>query len=203
MPEVVLTGVNLGAYDGKSATDEHVEIDELLEAIMERTSIPHVRISSVEPMDISERLPKVMARYPQRIAPFLHLPVQSGCTATLHRMGRPYSAEAFEDTVRMIRANLPCVSFVRCHRRFSLVRRTRNSRSRWRCAVVWVSRVCTCSAIASVLVLLLPTCPTKCRPRLWPSAAAVCGPPRRSSLLLTLVVAWAPSSVPSSSTATT
>ena len=110
VPEVVLTGVNLGAYDGKSATDEHVEIDELLEAIMERTSIPHVRISSVEPMDISERLLKVMARYPQRIAPFLHLPVQSGCTATLHRMGRPYSAEAFEDTVRMIRANLPQVS---------------------------------------------------------------------------------------------
>ena len=110
MPEVVLTGVNLGAYDGKSATDEHVEIDELLEAIMERTSIPHVRISSVEPMDISERLLKVMARYPQRIAPFLHLPVQSGCTATLHRMGRPYSAEAFEDTVRMIRANLPQAS---------------------------------------------------------------------------------------------
>ena len=62
VPEVVLTGVNLGAYDGKSATDEHVEIDELLEAIMERTSIPHVRISSVEPMDISERLLKVMAR---------------------------------------------------------------------------------------------------------------------------------------------
>lgn len=55
VPEVVLTGVNLGAYDGKSATDEHVEIDELLEAIMERTTIAHVRISSVEPMDISER----------------------------------------------------------------------------------------------------------------------------------------------------
>lgn len=110
VPEVVLTGVNLGAYDGKSATDEHVEIDELLEAIMERTTIAHVRISSVEPMDISGRLLKVMARYPQRIAPFLHLPVQSGCTATLHRMGRPYSAEAFEDTVRMIRTNLPQAS---------------------------------------------------------------------------------------------
>ena len=110
VPEVVLTGVNLGAYDGKSVTDEHVEIDELLQAIMERTEIAHLRISSVEPMDISERLLKVMARYPKRIAPFLHLPVQSGCTATLHRMGRPYSAEAFEDTVRMIRTNLPQAS---------------------------------------------------------------------------------------------
>ncbi len=119
VPEVVLTGVNLGAYDGKSATDEHVEIDELLEAIMERTSIPHVRISSVEPMDISERLLKVMARYPQRIAPFLHLPVQSGCTATLHRMGRPYSAvgfpgetdEEFEESLALCRR----VGFSRMH----------------------------------------------------------------------------------------
>ena len=152
VPEVVLTGVNLGAYDGKSATDEHVEIDELLEAIMERTTIAHVRISSVEPMDISERLLKVMARYPQRIAPFLHLPVQSGCTATLHRMGRPYSAEAFEDTVRMIRANLPQASLSCDVIVASLVRRTRSSRSRWRCAAVWVSRVCTCSATASVPV---------------------------------------------------
>ena len=189
VPEVVLTGVNLGAYDGKSATDEHVEIDELLEAIMERTTIAHVRISSVEPMDISERLLKVMARYPQRIAPFLHLPVQSGCTATLHRMGRPYSAEAFEDTVRMIRANLPQAS-LSCDVIVGFP------------AAAWGSRVCTCSATVSVPVPLLPTCPTRCRPRLWPSAAAVCETRRRSSLLPMLVVAWALSSVPCSSMVT-
>ena len=110
VPEVVLTGVNLGAYDGASARDEHVEIDELLQIIMEETNIPHVRISSVEPMDISERMLEVMARYPERIAPFLHLPIQSGCTATLYRMGRPYSADAFEDTVRTIRTHLPNAS---------------------------------------------------------------------------------------------
>ena len=110
VPEVVLTGVNLGAYDGKSERDEHVEIDELLETILTETDIPQVRISSVEPMDISERLLAVMARYPRRVAPFLHLPIQSGSTPTLRRMGRPYSAEEFEDTVRMIRTHIPHIA---------------------------------------------------------------------------------------------
>ena len=110
VPEVVLTGVNLGAYDGVSEHDSHVEIDELLEIILKETDIPHVRISSVEPMDISERLLEVMGRYPERVAPFLHLPIQSGCTSTLYRMGRPYSADEFEQTVAMIRSHLPAAS---------------------------------------------------------------------------------------------
>ena len=111
VPEAVLTGVNLGAYDGKSATDEHVEIDELLEAIMERTSIPHVRISSVEPMDISESLLKVMARYPKRIAPFLHLPVQSGSDRLLKEMNRHYNVAQYMDLIRYAKEKIPGVTF--------------------------------------------------------------------------------------------
>ena len=110
IPEVVLTGVNLGAYDGMGPDDDHVEIDELLDAILTETDIPHVRLSSIEPMDASERLVRRMAAEPRRVAPFLHLPVQSGCTATLQRMGRPYSAEEFERTVARIREILPAAS---------------------------------------------------------------------------------------------
>ncbi|MBM6905837.1 MiaB/RimO family radical SAM methylthiotransferase [Collinsella tanakaei] len=110
IPEVVLTGVNLGAYDGMGPADDHVEIDELLDAILTETDIPHVRLSSIEPMDVSERLVRRMAAEPRRVAPFLHLPVQSGCTATLQRMGRPYSAEEFERTVARIREILPAAS---------------------------------------------------------------------------------------------
>lgn len=110
IPEVVLTGVNLGAYDGMGPDDNHVEIDELLDAILTETDIPHVRLSSIEPMDVSERLVRRMAAEPRRVAPFLHLPVQSGCTATLQRMGRPYSAEEFERTVARIREILPAAS---------------------------------------------------------------------------------------------
>ena len=110
IPEIVLTGVNLGAYDGVSDRDTHVELDELLETILIETDIPHVRISSIEPMDLSDRLIDVMSSYPDRVAPFLHLPVQSGCTATLKRMNRPYTAEEFETLVANVRRQLPAVS---------------------------------------------------------------------------------------------
>lgn len=110
LPEVVLTGVNLGAYDGSSTNDEHVEIDELLGIILRKTSIPQIRLSSIEPMDVSDRLIDRIAESQGRIAPFLHLPVQSGCTATLERMGRPYRAEEFEDLCDRIRRKVPSVA---------------------------------------------------------------------------------------------
>lgn len=110
IPEVVLTGVNLGAYDGVGPHDTHVEIDELLTIILRETSIPQVRLSSLEPMDVDERLIDAMVAGGERVAPFLHLPLQSGCSATLERMNRPYTAEEYEATVAMIRSKLPTVS---------------------------------------------------------------------------------------------
>ncbi len=110
IPEVVLTGVNLGAYDGVDQDDAHVEIDELLSIILRETSIPQVRLSSLEPMDIDERLVDAMVAGGSRVAPFLHLPLQSGCTATLKRMNRPYTAEEYEAMVGRVRAKLPEVA---------------------------------------------------------------------------------------------
>ncbi len=110
LPEVVLTGVNLGAYDGVGAGDAHVEIDELVSTILRETGIPQVRLSSIEPMDVSERLIDVMAASSSRVAPYLHLPLQSGSTGTLERMGRPYTAESFIELTDRIRERLPRVS---------------------------------------------------------------------------------------------
>lgn len=110
LPEVVLTGVNLGAYDGEGMGDSHVEIDELLDILMRDTAIPQIRLSSIEPMDVSDRLIERVASSRGRIAPFFHLPVQSGCTRTLSRMGRPYTAEAFEDLCARIKAAIPAAS---------------------------------------------------------------------------------------------
>ena len=107
IPEVVLTGVNLGAYDGVDERDAHVEIDELLDRILERTEVRQVRLSSVEPMDVSDALIDRMAASPDRVAPFLHLPVQSGCTETLKRMARPYTSEDFCGLVDRIRDRIP------------------------------------------------------------------------------------------------
>lgn len=110
LPEVVLTGVNLGAYDGADERDAHVEIDELIERILRDTPIPQVRLSSIEPMDVTDRLIERVAASDGRVAPFFHLPVQSGCTRTLERMGRPYTAEEFEALCGRIRAALPAAS---------------------------------------------------------------------------------------------
>ncbi len=107
IPEVVLTGVNLGAYDGIDASDSHVEIDELLDIILEQTNIPQVRLSSLEPMDVHDRLIDAMVAGGERVAPFLHLPLQSGCTAPLERMNRPYTAGQYEAMVDRIRTKLP------------------------------------------------------------------------------------------------
>lgn len=110
IPEVVLTGVNLGAYDYANQDDAHIEIDELLSIILRETSIPQVRLSSLEPMDVNERLIDAMVAGGDRVAPFLHLPLQSGCTDTLVRMNRPYTADEYAAMVDMIRAKLPAAA---------------------------------------------------------------------------------------------
>lgn len=74
IPEVVLTGVNLGAYDAEGSGDAHVEIDELLDRILRETSVQQVRLSSIEPMDVSEALLKRMGESPDRVAPFCICP---------------------------------------------------------------------------------------------------------------------------------
>lgn len=110
VPEVVLTGVNLGAYRYETPDGAIIGISRLLQEILDQTSIPQVRLSSIEPMDVDLDLVRVMADNPDRVAPFLHLPIQSGCTQTLRRMGRPYSAESLLASILSIRSILPAVS---------------------------------------------------------------------------------------------
>ncbi len=110
VPEVVLTGVNLGAYRYETPDGAIIGISRLLQEILDQTSIPQVRLSSIEPMDVDLDLVRVMADNPDRVAPFLHFPIQSGCTQTLRRMGRPYSAESLLASISSIRSILPAVS---------------------------------------------------------------------------------------------
>ena len=110
IPEVVLTGVNLGAYRGADVQGGTVDIAGLLGAVLERTGIAHVRLSSVEPMDVSGALIRRMAASPRRVAPFIHIPIQSGSTSVLERMGRPYTADDLERLVARMREVLPSLA---------------------------------------------------------------------------------------------
>ena len=110
VPEVVLTGVNLAAYRWDLSEGGVLGLDGLLRRILDETDIPQVRLSSLEPLDVTPDLVEVMAARSDRVAPFLHLPLQSGCTATLRRMRRPYTAERYAEVVDMVRSGVPSIA---------------------------------------------------------------------------------------------
>ncbi|WP_282709783.1 MiaB/RimO family radical SAM methylthiotransferase [Lancefieldella sp. Marseille-Q7238] len=107
--EVVLTGINLGSYR-VALGEKTVRLPELLDLILQTTTIGRVRISSLEPPDVDEELLAVMASSNGRVAPFLHLCLQSGCDETLRRMGRMYQTELYRFAVEAVREKIPHVS---------------------------------------------------------------------------------------------
>ena len=101
--EVVLTGVHLGSY-GHDHDDSH-GLEHLVAAILERTDIPRVRLSSLEPWDMRPELFDLWSN--RRVQPHLHLPLQSGCDETLRRMSRRTSQVEFAALVTAAKAVIP------------------------------------------------------------------------------------------------
>ena len=97
--EVVLTGVQLGSW-GQDLFGKP-QLSRLVEAVLSRTEVPRVRLSSIEPWDVSHRLIELLAD--DRVARHLHLPLQSGSDPVLRRMGRPIRTPAYADLVEEIR----------------------------------------------------------------------------------------------------
>lgn len=105
--EIVLTGINLGRYVSRDNLGHAVTLPRLLELVLDETGIERVRLSSIEPQDVSDDLLETMAAYGGRVAPFLHICLQSGCDGTLSRMGRVYDTAFFSDAVSRARAHIP------------------------------------------------------------------------------------------------
>jgi len=117
--EIVLTGVHMGKYGQDHAQRKRARVDPteapdlpgVVEAILDRTDVPRLRITSVEPTDAIMMLPLLTdPAYRNRLAPHLHLPLQSGCDATLERMKRDYGTEEYADVVRQCREAVPGIS---------------------------------------------------------------------------------------------
>ena len=94
--EVILSGVHLGGY-GKDL-DPPVELADLLEMIAERCPIERVRISSLDPEELSDRIIEIVS-HSDKFCPHLHLPLQSGDDETLSRMRRRYDRDYFRERV--------------------------------------------------------------------------------------------------------
>ncbi len=98
--EVVLTGVNLAQYRDSALG---LDFSGLLAFLIQGTERINFRISSYEPESIDDAFLAVFAN--TRVRPHMHLSVQSGCTETLRRMARPYSAERVRRAVLDLRAS--------------------------------------------------------------------------------------------------
>lgn len=98
--EVVLTGVNIGRY-----SDGGLDLAGLVREVA-ATGIARIRVSSIEPLDLTPRLLDALAGTPA-VLPHLHVPLQSGCDRTLAAMGRRYSLKEFADALARARQALP------------------------------------------------------------------------------------------------
>ena len=93
--EVVITGINIAAYNYKS-----IQLLNLLEKISSLKIIPRIRLSSVEATAITKELCKVFAES-EVLMPHIHIPLQSGSNKVLKLMNRKIFAEDVEKAADM------------------------------------------------------------------------------------------------------
>jgi threonylcarbamoyladenosine tRNA methylthiotransferase MtaB len=101
--EVVVTGVQISAY-----RDGERHLYELVRALLDGTEVPRLRLTSIAPWDLDERLLGLWSD--SRLCRHLHLSLQSGSTATLRRMRRPYTADSYARLLEKVRAAIPGVA---------------------------------------------------------------------------------------------
>jgi threonylcarbamoyladenosine tRNA methylthiotransferase MtaB len=96
--EVVLTGVHLGSW----GQDFGAHLHQLVKAILHETDVQRLRLSSLEPWDLD---PDFFALWGDtRLCRHLHLPLQSGCAATLKRMARKTTPDSFHHLLEAARS---------------------------------------------------------------------------------------------------
>lgn len=96
--EVVLTGIHLSSY----GTDLGCSLLELISMAGETEGIRRIRLGSLEPGIITREFAETLSKMP-KVCPHFHLSLQSGCTQTLARMNRKYTAEEFREKCGILR----------------------------------------------------------------------------------------------------
>lgn len=98
--EIVVTGINLGRYD-----DDGRDLARLVETVAAEGP-SRIRLSSVEPLDLTDRLLEILASTPS-VCAHLHVPLQSAADSVLSAMGRGYTAAEYADAIERAAAALP------------------------------------------------------------------------------------------------
>ncbi len=115
-PEIILIGTHLGRYGRDLRGD--IDLDGLIALVCD-LPIPRVRLSSIEPREVTPGIVRMVQDGGQALAGgphlaasgklcrHLHIPLQSGCDSVLRRMNRPYDTASYSDLVRRIKQNQP------------------------------------------------------------------------------------------------
>ena len=104
--EIVLTGIRLGQYEDKK---EEVSLGGLIKEIEKRNKIIRIRLSSLEPSDMTGELIDTISNS-EKVCPNLHIPLQSGSDKLLKAMNRPYNTEEYSFVVGVLRQKIPNIS---------------------------------------------------------------------------------------------
>jgi threonylcarbamoyladenosine tRNA methylthiotransferase MtaB len=108
--EVVLTGIHLGHYGVEwnrgAPKSEWVRLSHLVRQIAKLPGDFRVRLSSIEATEVTRELIDVMADHPEKVAPHLHISMQSGSDAVLRRMRRRWGRQRFIDRCRLVQYRL-------------------------------------------------------------------------------------------------
>lgn len=99
--EVVLCGIRLGLYQGKFKRKK-IYLPQLIEIISKEENVLRLRLSSIEPQDVSDELIDVFTTT-DKLCPHLHLPLQSGDDEILHKMNRKYTTEYYYNLVEKLK----------------------------------------------------------------------------------------------------
>lgn len=102
--EVVLTGVHIGDYEDPEDVNSHLE--ELLEYLIQKTKMPRFRLSSLEPVEVTEKLLS-MYHNNSRLVPHFHMSIQSAETQVLKDMKRNYTQAEVIQSLNRIKELLP------------------------------------------------------------------------------------------------
>lgn len=106
--EIVLTGTHLGRW-GYDLTPKK-EIHHLLDYLLSRASGLRIRLSSIEPMGVTEQLIKIFSQKPADLCRHLHIPLQSGSDAVLKAMLRPYTTSDYRKLLDRVKTANPDMS---------------------------------------------------------------------------------------------
>jgi threonylcarbamoyladenosine tRNA methylthiotransferase MtaB len=102
--EAVLTGVHLGSYGRDLIGAERTDLKQLVAALLTDTAIPQLRLSSLEPWELADGFFDQWARWPGRLCPHLHLPLQAGTDRQLRAMARRCTTASFAHLLATARA---------------------------------------------------------------------------------------------------